>query len=373
MAGIYIHIPFCKQACNYCNFHFSTSLALKDAMLQAINKEIATKPKVENAIETIYFGGGTPGILPVCDIEDLLTNIKNNFSLNTNTEITLEANPDDISTEKLNAWKIIGINRLSLGVQSFDDAELKWMNRAHKASAALEAIAKIHQAGYENFSVDLIFGSPLQTKTQLQQNLEIITEFNVPHISCYALTVEDKTKLGRDVQKKIIKSPDSELQAEMYLQVKDFLTGHGYQHYETSSYCKPGYKSRHNSNYWCGVPYIGFGPSAHSYDGYEKRSWNIANNALYIKYVENNQPYFEEEILTLENKHNEYVMLALRTADGLSLHEIEKRFGTGQASRLQKIIDQMPAGQVYFSAKGNVCLSAQASLYADGIAAQLFI
>ena len=289
MAGIYIHIPFCRQACTYCNFHFSTVLGKKNALLEALKQEIIlTQPMVpDETIETIYFGGGTPSLLLPQEIDGMIKTIQQKFKISPAIEITLEANPDDVSAATLESWKKININRLSLGVQSFNEAELKWMNRAHNAGQSLQSIDDIVTADFTNFSVDLIYGSPLLSNDDFINNVKIVLNKNIPHISAYALTVEPKTALHSLIRQKKSANIDEGRQAEQFHILLQMLEGAGYEQYEISSFARPGFRSRHNSSYWQGKPYYGFGPSAHSFDGNTKRRWNIANNALYQKSIEN--------------------------------------------------------------------------------------
>ena len=318
MAGIYIHIPFCKQACNYCNFHFSTSLKLKED------------------IETLYFGGGTPSILDINDLQLLFTALRKKFIFSADTEITLEANPDDITPAKLKLWKQAGINRLSVGIQSFIEEELVWMNRAHTAAESLQCIDEIKQAGFTNFSVDLIYGSPLLSDEDWKRNVAIVIEKNIPHISCYALTVEPKTALDKMITQHKKAPVDAEKQAKQFLLLMEWMQTAGYEHYEISNFAKSGMRSKHNSSYWQGKKYYGFGPSAHAFDG-KKRQWNIANNALYIQSLKNNTIPFEAEILTSTQQLNEYIMTSLRTMEGLSLAIVEEKFGIKIKTELQII------------------------------------
>jgi oxygen-independent coproporphyrinogen III oxidase len=326
MAGIYIHIPFCKQACHYCNFHFSTTHHQIPQVVNAIAKEaFLRKNYITESIDTIYFGGGTPSILNTTDIAFLLDEINKNFVVNPQAEITLEANPDDITEQNLLAWKHIGINRFSLGIQSFIDEELQWMNRSHNAHQAKQCIELIKKHFY-NYSIDLIFGSQLLSNEQWIANIETALSFHPPHLSCYALTVEEKTTLGKKVAQ--LKQPniDNNKQAEQFEILMQQLETAGYQHYEISNYAQPNFESKHNSSYWKGKHYLGLGPSAHSFNG-NSRSWNIANNALYVAGIENNQTVLETEILTTTQQLNEHIMIALRTALGINLSSIHQQFG----------------------------------------------
>jgi oxygen-independent coproporphyrinogen-3 oxidase len=375
LAGIYIHIPFCKKACNYCNFHFSTQLELKEAFIESLRKEISLQKdfiSADEAIETIYFGGGTPSILNTIELEKIIDDIRVKFRVSEDAEITLEANPDDITIEKVKSWKAIGINRLSLGVQSFFDDELKWMNRAHDAENALKSIDDIIEAGISNFSVDLIFGSPVLTNENLKINLDVIAQKNIPHLSCYALTVEPKTQLSHLIEKKKIANINTDKQAEQFLIIADYLGSHGYEQYEISNYAKPGMRSKHNSSYWQGKSYYGLGPSAHSFDGRNKRRWNIANNALFIKSLSLNKLNFEEEVLTPTQQINEYIMTALRTIEGIDLNKIDSNFGKDYSNELLLKIENYQKAEKVINTEARLVLTREGKLFADGIAADLF-
>ena len=373
MAGIYIHIPFCKQACSYCNFHFSTSLSQKDVFINALQKEIRITANAASAhknIDTIYFGGGTPSILSKQTIQDILYTIYENFDVHKAAEITLEANPDDVNCSIVQDWLSIGINRLSLGIQSFNDAELTWMNRAHNALHALNSIDLIQQAGFTNFSVDLIYGSPLLSHEELQKNIQYVLQKNIPHIACYALTVEEKTLLYKQIHKKKSLPIDETHQSEQFHIMVTMLEAAGYEQYEISNFAKPGYRSQHNSSYWKGIAYWGFGPSAHSFDGLASRRWNVANNALYIQSIENNLIPYEEEILTPTQQLNEQIMIGLRTMEGISLKKLEDRFGI-QQQLLAQAKTYIATGQIKLVG-GHLMLSKEGKFFADGIAADLF-
>ncbi|HEY4935106.1 MAG TPA: radical SAM family heme chaperone HemW, partial [Puia sp.] len=298
MAGIYIHIPFCKQACNYCNFHFSTNLGLQNDFTAALLKEIELRIPYLNqeTVETIYFGGGTPSLMPVSAIRDILDSVYRNFTISPDPEITLESNPDDMDPDRLEAWKKAGINRLSIGVQSFFEEDLNWMNRAHNAQQAIKAVQQVVSAGFDNFSMDLIYGLPGLTDEKWNENLRKAIFLNPTHISCYALTVEPKTALYKMIQLKKTDDVEPDKQASQFLFGIQELEAAGFEHYEISSFAKPGRRSRHNSAYWQSKKYLGLGPAAHSFDGYS-RQWNISNNALYIKSLMAGQLNIESENL----------------------------------------------------------------------------
>ncbi len=378
MAGIYIHIPFCKQACYYCNFHFSTLLDAKNEMIAALIKEIQlssvylVNDKSETEIiETIYFGGGTPSLLTNDDIENLLLAIENNYTVSRESEITIEANPDDINKEKLTAWKEAGINRLSIGIQSFQQKDLEWMNRVHNTKQALESILLTKKSGFNNFSVDLIYGTPGLTDEEWKMNVEQVINLGAPHIACYALTVEPKTALHKMIHLKKKVDIDTDQQARQFLLLMKWMKEAGYEHYEISNFAKPGFGSKHNSSYWQGKTYIGIGPSAHSYDG-KSRRWNIANNVLYLQSIKNNIIPFEEEKLTNVERLNEYIMTSLRTIEGLDLKIIENNFSIKERNRIQDyVVDYINKKMMIYNNE-KLILTDEGKLFADGIAADLF-
>ena len=377
LAGIYIHIPFCKQACNYCNFHFSTSLQLKDELITAMIKEIhlvtekATNSSEKELCETIYFGGGTPSLLSIEDLNNILATLFSKFEIAKDAEITLEANPDDITAEKLSLWKKAGINRLSVGVQSFLDQELVWMNRAHSSADSLRCIDEIKNAGFSDYSIDLIYGSPLLNNQDWLNTIDTVINKNIPHLSCYALTVEPKTALHKMIAQNKKESVDPEKQAEQFVLLMNQMEQAGYEHYEISNFSKPGRRSKHNSSYWQGKKYYGFGPAAHSYDGI-KRKWNISNNALYIQSLKKNSIPSEEETLTSTQSINEYIMTSLRTIEGLDLEKINSLFGTNHVNQLLNASKKYIQSEKIIQQNNRLILTRQGKLFADGIAADLF-
>ena len=369
MAGLYLHIPFCKQACHYCNFHFATSLLQKPELLQAMEKElIGRSPEWQSdLIQTIYFGGGTPSLLDISELNSLLDTIKQHYSVGPNPEITLEANPDDIHEEKLLQWRAAGINRLSLGIQSFADHDLQWMNRAHQAQQALQALqAALHI--FPNLTADLIYGTPGLTDAQWAMNVNTLIELGVPHISAYALTVEPKTPLEKQIRLKQKPEVDTDQQARQYLWLMERLKSAGFEHYEISNFAKPGYRSRHNSSYWQGIAYLGIGPSAHSYQP-PRRSWQIANNTQYIDRIQQNDWIHEFEILTPAQQLNERVMIALRTNEGLNLHPIPMNI----QQTWKPLLDAYEKNGLLIRTDQRIQLSPSGRLQADGIAASLFV
>lgn len=367
MSGIYIHIPFCKQACNYCNFHFATSLLKKDGLLAAIRKEIAFTVKDQHAlIHTIYFGGGTPSLLHIDEIASLLQAIRSFYKVDAHAEVTLEANPDDITEEKLQGWKSMGINRLSIGIQSFFEEDLQWMNRAHNAGQA-ERSLQLALAYFENITIDLIYGTPGLTHERWQQNVAKAIAMGVPHLSCYALTVEPKTPLDKLIRLQKREDVNPGVQSEQFLLLMDWAKQAGYEHYEISNFAKPGFRSRHNASYWQGKPYVGIGPSAHSFNGAERR-WNIANNQKYMDALEKEALPFEKEVLTPVQKLNEYIMISLRTVEGIDLKKMLQEERSAVLKAAQKYIKQ----QLLLHEDDVLRLTNEGKLYADGIAADLF-
>jgi oxygen-independent coproporphyrinogen-3 oxidase len=373
LAGIYLHIPFCKQACAYCNFHFSTSLHYKDDVVTALAREIEQEKNYlqGETIETIYFGGGTPSLLQIADCKFLIETICKNFPVVPYAEITLEANPDDITKDKLQGWKDSGINRLSIGVQSFFEEELKWMHRAHNAEQAMDSLQLAVKA-FDNITMDLIYGSPLLTDAMWKQNVDGAIDLGIPHLSCYALTVEEKTPLYKLIQTKKTVNVDSEKQARQFLLLMQWLKEKSYEHYEVSNFARPGYRSRHNSSYWKGAKYLGIGPSAHSYNGVERR-WNIANNNVYVKSVKEDSPKRETEILSAKDRLNETIMISLRTKEGLDLSRIAKAFGINESKRIEQGLDKYICSSLVQLHGAVAQLTNEGMLRADGIAADLFV
>jgi oxygen-independent coproporphyrinogen-3 oxidase len=347
-------------------------LQLKRQLLDALTKEIALV-KQTATIETIYVGGGTPSLLSPEEINKLLSCVREDFNVVSTAEITLEANPDDIQPAVLEAWLAMGINRLSLGVQSFNQQELKWMNRAHNADQSIKSIHDIRSAGFANFSVDLIYGSPLLNNEDFIKNINIILENNIPHISAYALTVEPRTALYKMISMKKTEPVDETRQAEQFKILLSMLEAAGFEQYEISNFARPGHRSRHNSSYWQGKPYFGFGPAAHSYDGKDSRRWNIANNALYIQSLEQGIVPFEEEKLTMAQQLNEVIMISFRTIEGLNLSAVGQQFGEEYAITLLKAAQKFIDEKKLVSRGSTLLLTNEGKFFADGIAAQLFV
>jgi len=357
----------------YCNFHFSTSMKLKNDFIQALLKEISIRKDYlqGESIETIYFGGGSPSLLAPTELEQVLTHLQANFIIDPNAEITLEANPDDVSIEKSLAWRSLGINRLSLGAQSFYEEDLKWMNRAHSAEQSIRSIELVRKAGFSNLTIDLIYGTPTLSDEKWKKNVNRIIELDIPHLSCYALTVEPRTALQKMIASDKIGNVDSEQQARQFLLLIEWLEANGYEQYEISNFSKPGMRSRHNTSYWQQKNYLGLGPSAHSFNQVS-RQWNIANNALYISAVKNSLPSFEMETLTSSQQLNEYIMTSLRTAEGMDLAFVSRKFGENAKRNLEKQLTKFEMNGNLVQREERVSLTKNGRLFADGIAADLF-
>lgn len=371
--AIYIHIPFCKQACHYCDFHFSTSMKRKEEIVLALIREIQLRKNEFHGeiIETIYFGGGTPSVLTNAEILSLIEAVYQNFEVTENPEITLEANPDDLSEERIIALSKTPINRLSIGIQSFFEDDLKLMNRAHNSDEAQKSLA-IATKYFDNISVDLIYGIPGLTNEMWLENIETALRFGIPHISSYALTVEPKTALHKLIQTGKITAPKDDVAQEHFDILVKTLTEKGFIHYELSNFGKPDYFSQNNSSYWLGKKYLGIGPSAHSFDG-KSRSWNIANNMLYLKSILADKLPHEVEILTQQDRYNEYVMTGLRTIWGVSLERIEKEFGKDYLNYLLNQADKFLIDGLLSIAENVMTTTAKGKFLADGIASDLFL
>jgi oxygen-independent coproporphyrinogen-3 oxidase len=322
-------------------------------------------------VDSIYFGGGTPSLLPSSSIAGIMESVYRNFNIQTNPEITLECNPDDLYPDRLKAWKQAGINRLSIGIQSFSDDDLSWMNRAHNAKQALDSIEMVRKAGFENFSIDLIYGLPGLTDEKWGRNLHTAISVNPDHISCYALTVEPKTALYKMIRLKETEDVKPEKQATQFLSGIEILEAAGFEHYEISSFAKPGKRSRHNSAYWQSKNYLGLGPGAHSFNG-SSRQWNISNNALYIKSVMSGQLNMEFENLLPKDLLNEYIMTSLRTIEGMDLQYVSKHFGKDKSDKLVEITAEYVRSNKMEQEREKLLLTREGKLFADGIAAALF-
>jgi oxygen-independent coproporphyrinogen-3 oxidase len=371
----YFHIPFCKQSCHYCDFHFSTSLKYKEELLDAMLKEIELRASYleDNKVESLYFGGGTPSILEAKEIDQLIGQVAKYFEISSGAEITLEANPDDLDKKKVQDLRNTEINRFSIGIQSFYEEDLIWMNRAHNSEEARSSIMRVQDAGFENITCDLIYGFPLLTNTKWKGNMQQLIDLDVPHISSYSMTVEKKTALAHMINKGNTPTLNEEQSAEQMLMLIDTLTSSGYEHYEISNFAKPDRYARHNSNYWKGKSYLGIGPSAHSFNG-NSRSWNIANNALYIKGILAKELPLETEQLSKNDRFNEYVMTSLRTKWGIDKKYVEREFGSDFLNSLLKNIEEYVYNKdVNISDQGIITLTPTGKLLADQIASELFI
>ena len=378
MAGIYIHIPFCKQACHYCDFHFSTSLKKKEELIQCLANELELrKNELQNqTIETIYFGGGTPSLLTIDELRFLINTVYENFKVVENPEITLEANPDDLLSVRAQSrtifenYKDIGINRLSIGIQSFFERDLRLMNRAHNSKEALECLTLATQH-FDNISIDLIYGIPGLSNDEWIENIETALSFKVPHISCYALTVEPKTALETFIKKGIIDAVDDDLAQEQFNILVDKLEASGFVNYELSNFGKPNYFSKNNSAYWQGKPYLGIGPSAHSYSG-DQRRWNVSNNTKYIKAIQKNELPSESETLSETDKFNEYIMTGLRTIWGISLEKVKDDFGENYKKQLLQQSEIYIKEHLLYIEDDKLLTTKKGKFLSDGIASNLF-
>ncbi|MFZ9718058.1 MAG: radical SAM family heme chaperone HemW [Chitinophagaceae bacterium] len=373
MAGIYIHIPFCRQACHYCNFHFSTSLQRQPEMVEALCEEIRIRKDelTGECIETIYFGGGTPSLLKANELEQIMQKLHAFHSIAANPEITLEANPDDVNGERLSFWRALGVNRLSIGVQSLFNEDLRWMNRVHTAAEAERVINTARKASFEHFSVDLIYGIPTLTDEKWLQNLAWVVQEGVDHISCYALTVEPRTALHHKIAQKHLEEVDPEQQHRHFNMLLAFAEKHGYEQYEISNFAKSGHRSKHNTSYWLGKPYLGIGPGAHSFDG-KSRQWNVSNNIKYIDAIKNGVIPCETELLTTVQQLNEYIMTSLRMSEGCNVSFVEERFGKKVAAHLLASAKALKKNGVIDIKEASLVLTHSGKWYADGIAAKLF-
>ncbi|MEK8179350.1 radical SAM family heme chaperone HemW [Flavobacterium buctense] len=373
MSGIYIHIPFCKQACHYCDFHFSTSLKKKDEMVLALVKEITLRKDEfkDETVETLYFGGGTPSIIQTSDLRLLIDTVFQNFKVVDNPEITVEANPDDLTKERIVELSKNKVNRLSIGIQSFFEDDLKLMNRAHNVAEAKKCL-EIATKYFDNITIDLIYGMPNMSNEKWLQNVELALAYNIPHISSYALTVEPKTALHKFIKQGVIPQLDDELAQEHFNLLVDKLEENGFIHYELSNFGKENYFSKNNSSYWLGKKYIGIGPSAHSYDG-EKRGWNVSNNSLYLKSLAENKIPIEMETLTKTDRYNEYIMTGLRTIWGVSLDRIETEFGPKYLEYLNQQSAKYIEDHLLFVDDNVLRTTKSGKFLGDGIASDLFL
>ena len=369
--GIYIHIPFCKQACHYCDFHFSTSTKKKFQLVEMLCKELELrKDEIGQNIQTIYFGGGTPSLLSSEELDLIFKSIFENFEVSETAEITLEANPDDLSEEVIKMLDASPVNRLSIGVQSFFEEDLKLMNRAHNSEEALRSLELAKQY-FDNISIDLIYGIPEQSNGQWVKNLDTALKLDIPHISSYALTVEPKTALEKFIEKGKVTPVEDEQYREQFDILVNTLTSNGFEHYEFSNYGKPGYHSQNNMAYWLGKPYLGIGPSAHSYDG-TSRKWNISNNSLYINAIGEGKLPQQTEKLSPTDSYNEYIMTRLRTKFGVSVKDIQKKFGEKYENHFLKESEKFLEDGLIKKTENTFHITSKGKFLSDGIAADLF-
>ena len=373
MAGIYLHIPFCKQACYYCDFHFSTSMKIKDDFVIALRKEIKLQKDYlkDEVVNTIYFGGGTPSLLSYDDLMLLFDDLNENFIVAMNPEITLEANPDDLSNKKLKELRKTSVNRLSIGVQSFHEEDLKFMNRAHTSNEALNCIKNAQDIGFENLTIDLIYGVPTLSNDNWKKNLETAYSLGIPHLSCYCLTVESKTVLADFIRKGKVPDVDEQKSSNHFEIMLEEMDKHGYEQYEISNFCKDEKYSKHNSAYWSGEKYLGLGPSAHSFNG-TIRQWNVSNNSSYIKSIMENAIPNESETLTNEQRFNEYILTSLRTKWGTDINKIEKNFGSDTKETLMNQVADFIERGLIIQNNNHLFLTTKGKLIADTITSDLF-
>lgn len=373
MAGIYIHIPFCRQACHYCDFHFSTNLKNQEQLVSAMNEEIAQRRNylLSEPIQTIYFGGGTPSLLTREQIASILKTIANNFSIHSEPEITFEANPEDLDLDKAKQLKDLGITRLSLGVQTFENRQLEWMNRIHNEGQVYEAYQNSRIAGFKNISIDLIYALPHSVISSWKSDLKNALELQPEHISLYGLTIERRTVFGKwEEDGKLIQVPE-DTAANEYLYAVETMNDHGYDHYEVSNFCKPGFGSRHNAAYWKGIPYLGIGPGAHSFNT-KSRQINIRNNARYLKGIKENKDYYETESLSKTQLLNEQILTSLRTSKGLDLVELTKKSSIDVTALHRPLLDKLSDQGLIKVNDATICLTPNGFLVADEVALRMF-
>ncbi len=373
MAGLYLHVPFCRQACHYCDFHFSTTRSNVDDLVSAMVQEMEVRNDFlqGSSLSTIYFGGGTPSLLTAEQLEKLFAGIRRNFTIDETAEITLEANPDDITTESLSSWKTQGVNRLSIGIQSFREEDLKFMNRAHTSAQAVSAISLARHHDFHDLTIDLIYGTPTMNDEAWEENLRVLEELNLPHFSAYALTVEPRTALAKFVKNRIVPMPEEEQAASQFQRLMEWARSHGYEHYEISNFARNQRYSRHNTAYWKGITYLGIGPSAHSFDG-NQRTWNVRSNPEYIRNVERSELTFEKELLSANERYNEYVMTALRTCWGISKLKVQQDFGDEALAYLETQLGAFSGGDWIKESSASISLTDTGKLFADHIASGLF-
>lgn len=374
MAGLYIHIPYCRQKCHYCNFYSLASRKYRELLPEALMQELALQKDylAGEKLQTIYIGGGTPTVYPPQVIAEIIEFAKKQFEIDALAEITIEANPDDLSADYLQQLRQTPVNRLSIGIQSFHDDDLHYLHRNHSAANAHQAIHNSVAAGFDNLSIDLIYGIPGLTDKKWMTNIKTILDYNIPHVSAYALTVEPGTALDKLINKQKLPPVEEQQAADQFVILMEMMVAAGYEHYEISNFSKPGQYARHNTSYWQGVPYLGIGPSAHAFDG-RSRQWNVSNLEAWLAGIRNKKPAFEREMLSPTQQLNEYVMTSLRTMWGTDLQIIQSRFGAGLR---QMVLHQAASFQkkgLVFINNNIITLTQPGKLFADGIAAELFV
>lgn len=382
MSGIYIHIPFCKSKCAYCNFFSLVTEKKVDDYVSALKKEIIDRKSYldDELVKTIYFGGGTPSLLPVKYVEEIMELLHKNFNIVANPEVTLEINPDTIDKDKIFALKSLGVNRMSVGIQSFHDDDLRYLGRRHDSRHAMQVLDDLKSVGFEKITLDLIYGMPTLTEEKWNENLDIFFSTGISHLSAYALTVEPKTILGQKIEKAELQEVSEEETIRHYNILVERTKENGFEHYEISNFAKEGCRSQHNSIYWQDVKYLGLGPSAHSYDG-NSRQWNVSNLTKYIQLVGDAETqrrrdaelFYEKEILSTEDKYNEYVMTSLRTSWGCDIEKIERDYGKSYSHNFLKNIKKYLDSGIMLKDFNTYHLTDEGMLFADGIAADLFV
>ena len=374
MSGIYLHIPFCKSKCAYCNFFSLVTEKKMDDYVSALKKEIINRKSYlgDDVVKTIYFGGGTPSLLPVKYVDEILELLHENYNIISNPEVTLEINPDTIDKDKMLALKHLGVNRMSVGIQSFNDDDLRYLGRRHDSRHALQVLDDLSSVGFDRITLDLIYGMPTLTEEKWNHNLDIFFSTGISHLSAYALTVEPKTILGQKIEKEELQEVSEEETIRHYNILVERTKENGFEHYEISNFAKEGCRSQHNSIYWQDVKYLGLGPSAHSYDG-NSRQWNVSNLTKYMQLVEDSGEYYEKEILALDDKYNEYVMTSLRTSWGCNAEKIERDYGKSYTQHFLKNIKKYLDSGIMLMKDNNFILTDEGMLFADGIAADLFV
>ncbi len=374
MAGIYLHVPFCKQACHYCDFHFSTNTRQRETMVSALAKELALQRNYlgGETVETIYFGGGTPSLLASTELEKLLATVYQHYPVTTHPEITLEANPDDLNLTKLKELRSVGINRLSIGIQSFHEPHLRYLNRAHRSDEATRGVQQAQEVGFDNLNIDLIYAIPAANHSIWEHDLAQAVALRPQHISPYCLTIEEKTVFGRWQRQGKLRAVTDAFAAEQFEMLVSTLTAAGYDPYEVSNFCRPGYYAKHNTSYWQNQKYVGIGPSAHSYDGVS-RQHNVANNAKYLRELAEGTVPFEREILSRYDQINERVMTGLRTKWGCDLEALKNELHYDLYKEHTGYIDQLIKERKAVLQEDHLVLTNWGRLMADGIAEALFL